>query len=386
MIKNMCIISAEYPSDKRMAYTFLEQLVNKFTDLGVNCYVIAPQSISRKILRGYKINKTKYIRYTDEEKEVKVYAPLYLTYSKKLAKYNLQSFKKSVGKQFALLSKNIKFDAIYAHFIFPSAIVANQIGKEYNIPVFFAYGENTTYTIDHLGKEKTSELLKGVSGVISVSEQNKKRLIDNKIVSSDLIEVFPNAINSNIFYKKDKKLMREKLGYDDNDFIVAFVGRFIPLKGIERLCDALNSIGNDNIKAIFIGGQGTCKPNYKNILYEGELEQKKIPDYLSASDIFVLPTTAEGCCNAIVEALACGLPVVSSNKEFNNDILDNTCSIRIDSMSVEEIKEAIIKLYSDKKMREDLSDGAVLKSKGLNLDNRAEKILNYIKKIIEELK
>lgn len=387
MIKNICVISKEYPSKKRMVYTFVEQLINKFADHDINCYVISPQSLTQAIIRKKKINKRKYNRYSEKGKKITVYSPYYLSYSnsKKIINMhyiNLFNFEKVTQKILKKLKKRIKFDIIYAHFIFPSAIVANKLGKKYNIPVFFAYGENSNYTIDYLGIKKTRELLKGIKGVISVSENNKERLIKNDIVPKNIIKVFPNGIDSNIFYKKNKKEMRKKLGYSENDFIIAFVGRYIEVKGINRLCEALKRINNNNIKAIFIG-EGQLKPDYKNTIFEGTLNHNEIPDYLSASDIFVLPTSSEGCCNAIIEALACGLPVISSDKSFNDEILDETCSIRINEMSIYEIKNTVEELYNNKEKREQLSEGALKKANLLNLDNRAKKILDFMENKIK---
>lgn len=382
MIKNICIISKEYPSEKRMAYTFLEELVNKFSDYDINCYVISPQSLTQAIIRKQPINKKIYYRYNENGKKVTVYSPYYLSYSnlKKVINtnyLNIFNFEMATKKIFKKLNKKIKFDLIYAHFILPSAIVANKIGKKYNIPVFFAYGENGVYPFGCIKNEKIRKYLKGINGVISVSRNNKERLIDNNIVSENLIEIFPNGVNHNIFYQKDKKKMRKKLQFSQEDFIVIFVGRFIELKGLERLCAALKKINNKNIKAIFIG-EGNLKPNYDSIIYEGTVDHSELPDYLSASDIFVLPTRTEGCCNAIIEALACGLPVISSNKLFNDEILDETCSIRINEMDVNEIQDAIEELYNNDKKRKQLSNGAIKKSEQLNLDTRAKKILNFM--------
>lgn len=381
-IKNICIISKEYPSEKRTVYAFLEQLVNKFADYNINCYVISPQSITQAIIRKKGFNKKKYYRYSEKEKRITVYSPYYLSYSnsKRIINthyINLFNFEKATKKIFKKLNKKIKFDIIYAHFIHPSAIVANKLGKKYKIPVYFAYGENNNYTIDYLGIKKTRELLKGINGVICVSESNKKRLIENDIVPENIIKVFPNGIDSNVFYKRNKKEIRKKYGISEKDFIIAFVGRYIEIKGIDRLCEALKKINNKNLKALFIGS-GPIKPNYKYTIFEGSLDHDKIPDYLSASDIFVLPTNAEGCCNAIIEALACGLPVISSNKSFNDEILDEKCSIRINEMDIDEIKNAIEELYNDKEKRKQFSKAALEKAKLLNLNNRAKKILDFM--------
>ena len=380
MIKNICIISYGYPSEKRMINTFVEELVNKFCDYDINCYVISPQSITKSLIRKVKLNNKFYYRKSDNNIKIPVYSPYFITFSNKTKLFNeinLFNFNFVVNKIFKKLKKEVKFDVLYAHFIFPSGIVANKLGKKYNIPVFFAYGESSNYSIDYLGKEKTKRLLKNVKGVISVSTENKNRLIKTNIVSKDIIKVFPNAINNNNFYKKDKYECRKKLGFNKDDFIVIYIGRYVPIKGIDRLCNALNNINKNDIKGIFIG-EGTLKPNYKNTIYEGMVEHTKLVDYLCSSDIFVLPTTEEGCANSIIEALACGLPVVSSKDSFNDDIIDDSCSIRIDTRNIKEIENAITKLYNDKNLRNELSSNSLKKSKNFDIDVRTKKIIEFM--------
>ena len=103
---------------------------------------------------------------------------------------------------------------------------------------------------------------------------------------------------------------------------------------------------------------------------------------MSAADIFVLPTLNEGCCNAIVEAMACGLPIVSANRAFNFDILDESNSIMIDPTSIEEIANAIKTLHQNKELRNKLAIGSIEKSKQLTLDKRAENIIRFMEQKI----
>ena len=59
-----------------------------------------------------------------------------------------------------------------------------------------------------------------------------------------------------------------------------------------------------------------------NILYCGKLQHECIPELLCAADFFILPTKAEGCCNAIIAAMACGLPILCS------DVCDNPSIVK----------------------------------------------------------
>lgn len=388
-IKNICLIADGYPSEDRVVNAFVENLVNEFIDQGINCVVIAPQSLTKALIRMHKLLPSKRSRKTTQGNEVTIFSPKYFSFTCRkilninLAKLTLRHFRKAAEKVFKKIQKEIKFDVVYGHFIFESGIVANYLGQKYQIPSFFAYGENTTYTIDYLGSHETKKLLEGVKGAVSVSTENKNVLLKNDIVSEAKVSVFPNAINSAIFFQKDKLQLRKKYGIDQNIFIVAFVGRFLPVKGPDRLASAIAKIDHQDVYSFFIG-TGPVEPNCSNILFKGSLEHSLISDYLSMADVFVLPTLAEGCCNAIIEAMACGLPIVSSNLSFNDDILDSSNSIRIDSLDIDKISAAIDTLYNDVNLRLELSAGALKTAEKLNITNRAKNIIQYMEERISD--
>lgn len=91
-----------------------------------------------------------------------------------------------------------------------------------------------------------------------------------------------------------------------------------------------------------------------------------------------MPTLHEGCCNANIEAMACGLPIISSDRDFNYDILDSSFSILIDPMNVEEIAQQISYLKTHPKERVQMAENALIKSQSYHIENRATRIINYI--------
>ena len=96
--------------------------------------------------------------------------------------------------------------------------------------------------------------------------------------------------------------------------------------------------------------------------------------------MFVLPTQTEGCCNAIVEALAIGLPVISSEGAFNDDILDEHNSIRVNPNDVDEIANAIKKLKDNPELRKQMSEYSLSRHEEYSIEGRAKKILDFINK------
>jgi len=265
-------------------------------------------------------------------------------------------------------------DCFYGHFI-SSGMAVGKLSTVTGIPGFVAYGESSSWSIDGIGCKAVRKALNDITGFVAVSEANKRRLIEYGIAPEEKIRVFPNGVDLAIFHRREKKESRKVLGWETDRFVVAFVGSFDERKGVDRLCRALRGLKNVQIA---YAGEGRLKPDSDNAVHIGKVDPRIMPVFLSACDVFVLPTLAEGCSNAILEALACGLPVVSSDRDFNWDILTEENSLLINPESEQEIKDSILRLRDDKELRESLSLGAIKQAKKFDIRERFGKIQSWM--------
>lgn len=368
---NILIITQDYPDKKRGAYPFVKQLVTQFAKMHHNCCVVSPYSIvSNKGVYSFK-----EIEYEGGD-AITVLRPNHLSLSTlSIGGFTPTLYFRKKAMYRALRNLPFKPDIIYAHFwrsgreIYPYA-------KGHNFPLFVATGESEIPNSDINPEFK--EFYNYVKGVIAVSSKNKNESIDNGMTTQEKCIVLPNGINPKLFYHKDRIECRKSLGIDQNVFVVAFCGAFCHRKGVGVLSSAIDSIQDGEVNSLFIGRPYGEEPACRGILFKGTLQHDKLAEYLNAADIFVLPTLHEGCCNAIIEALACGLPVVSSNLPFNWDVLNESNSIMVDPNDVKAVAAAILELRDNKERRQLLSQGALATAKGLTIEERAEKIMDFI--------
>lgn len=372
----ICFISSDYPESGRPVFTFVKNLVDAIANLGNKCIVIAPFSITK----NKKFHKQHEVYKTPEGYQVEVYRPNYISVSNySVFGVNISGYFHRKAVEMTLNTLKVKPDVIYGHF-WVSAYEGYNYARKNNIPLVVASGESVIP--QSIVNRKFSDFYDYVSGVICVSTKNKEESIAKGLTMENKCIVIPNAIDNTIFKKIDKSKCRLSLGIPNNDFVVISTGSYIHRKGIKRISDAIDLI-NEKVSSIFIGS-GPEEPTCNNIIFKGRVNNKDLPLYLNAADVFVLPTLNEGCCNAIIEAMACGLPIISSDKSFNWDILNENNSIMIDPMDIQHIADSILLLKSDNNIRTKLSEGALNTSSSLTIDKRAERILNYIKTKIKE--
>lgn len=377
-----CFVAGNYPTKERQVHVFLENIVVRLVDKGEKCHVIAPQSLYAYFIKRNIRRPITDIRCTSAGNKYTVYSPLYFIFPNlKIGKYSLYNWSRAMfyrALERTYRKNNLHADVVYSHFI-QAGIAGVKLATKLKLPSFIANGEADT--IDSLklnSVPNVTRTLKNVTGIISVSTKNKNEistLCNNNKEIMDKVEIIVNAVDTERFYPKDKKEIRKKMGWPIDAFIVAFTGSFIERKGVMRLSHALDKF--DDVYSIFMG-VGDERPNCKNILHCGRVNNAELCDYLNAADAFVLPTQAEGCSNAIVEAVASGLPVISSDLPFNYDILDETCSILIDPNDEDAIASAIMRLKNDGQLKEKLEKGARIKAQKLSLEVRVDKIQEFI--------
>jgi glycosyltransferase involved in cell wall biosynthesis len=378
-VKRLVVITKEYPSPGEPVYPFVEQLVNALADCSVQVTVVAPVNPLRRLLKGGKVPPARETRRTASGKEVLLLRPRYLSFGGSVVgpvnptMWTLTAFSRAAAR--AIKSLPEKPEALYGHFVFPSGLTAAALGKKMGVKSFLAYGESTPKLFSGVPKAEVAKRLQGLAGVVAVSGENAREIVEDGFYPfPERVKVFPNAVDPKVFRPMDRLEARKTLNLPEDAFIVLFVGAFIERKGVKVLSEALNQT---DAESIFIG-RGDVPPTAKHMLFCGSLDHGKIPTYLAAADVFALPTLNEGCCNAIVEALAMGLPVISSDRPFNDGLLTGENSIRVDPESVEAVAAAILKLKDDPAMRARLAAGARVTGESLEIAARAAGILQFM--------
>lgn len=382
MIKSI-LFFGNYPNSiEENLNVFFKNLIYQFADIGIKCTVIDPVSITKYKCNIVKIPQ-KRIEHTKNGAQVIVYSPRFVSFSSKKIGFvdthvwTVKAYRRAAVRQ--VKENRLSFDATYGHFINIGGIPACLVGKEYGKPAFVANGESDLNPKTYNYNSRYGLLpFRYCSGVISVSAKNKNELQQLKLIDDEIIEVFPNAIDDSLFRVLDREKCREQLGFPKNVLVAGFVGGFSERKGDKRVLEATRGI--KGLKIAF-AGSGTKPPQGDHVVFCKNVIHDHVPTFLNACDFFVLPTLNEGCCNAIIEAMACGLPVISSNLSFNDDILNENNSIRVNPSSIAELRSAIIKLVQDDVLRKRLSLGALKTASMLRIENRATNILSFMENI-----
>ena len=212
-------------------------------------------------------------------------------------------------------------DRIAAH----AAVFA---GKKLHIPCFITWHGASIYTDpprDPMIKEITIKLLKAATCNFFVS----KGLLDKahiELTADDFpAEILLNGASEQfkVYSDDERARLREKNGIDNDKKVVAFVGRFEPVKNVTLLPDIYNEIERKYGQPISFWaiGDGVQLEETRQMMkdkgvkchFTGKVPPEEIPDLLNCVDLLVLPSSLEGLPLVVIEALSCGAHVVATN-------------------------------------------------------------------------
>lgn len=215
-----------------------------------------------------------------------------------------------------LLNKE-NYNFIHAFFGLPCGFLAYILKKPYLLSLRGSDvpGHNTAFNIFHKFFYFINKLTWQKAKIVVVnSEDLKKTALKTRFVKK--IRVIPNGVDCS-FYKPINRKNSKK-------FKILFVGRLNKIKNLDKLIEAFSKISKSTKNVILILiGDGPEKNNLfkkclnlcldKKVIFKGWLPKEKLLKYYQNSHLFVLPSSNEGMSNALLEALACGLPIICAN-------------------------------------------------------------------------
>ena len=191
--------------------------------------------------------------------------------------------------------------------------------------------------------------------VIAVSEDIARKL-EQAGVDRDKIRVIYNGVDER-FCPGDRKSARRQLGLSEESFIVLFVGLLVPVKGIDVLLEAIENIEAGQLLCILVG-EGGQKEDLLGIVEEkglsnrvkfaGRCSSEEVPTWMNAADVLVLPSFSEGRPNVVLEAQACGLPVIATRVGGTPELIcDGENGLLIESGDSGGLAQKLIELMED---------------------------------------
>lgn len=305
-----------------------------------------------------------------------------------------RSFHEAVIYSIALLPHLAKedFDIIDVS-VFPyfSCITVKMASIFRRIPVVITWHEIWgDYWYEYLGKigflgKLVEWMISRISkNSIAVSELTKKGLVALGVNDTNIYLV-ANGIDL-------ERISQVKPSANNCDII--FIGRFIKEKNIDKLIEAVDLIRQKmpDVKCHIIGDgpekkqliiQVSDSELEKNIRFFGFLEYDEVIAILKSSKVLSLPSTREGFGIVVLEAFACGVPVVTTKSPRNAaiELVDDKTGFIVDP-EARELGESIYKLISDDLLRNKMSLSAISKAQEYDWDRITEELLGIYKRLV----
>lgn len=183
--------------------------------------------------------------------------------------------------------------------------------------------------------------------VVVTTEQMKRYVVDHYSISADSICVIPNYVITDLFKPEPKTRLQRTL---------CFIGRLSEEKNLAQLLEAARGL---DIKLLIIG-QGPLRASLEtrarqlsvDVSFLERVPHVKLPQYLNQASVYILPSLYEGHPKTLLEAMACGLPVIGTDVPGISELIEHRQTGFLCGTSAAEIRAAIREVMDDDELRD----------------------------------
>ncbi|MCB9197889.1 MAG: glycosyltransferase [Flavobacteriales bacterium] len=348
---HILIITSWYKTENSpMKGTFFEEQARGLMKRGHQVSILFPDFkpfSGHKEFNGEEINDSGLLT---------IYAPFKAKFPK-LKKVNYKMFQREIRKRFLdYVKKYGKPDIIHAHTVFFAGIAALEIYKKDYVP-YVLTEHFTPFITGGINDVKDIQISKTVfqnaKVNIAVSHGFKELLERNLGLPNNTFEVVSNMVNRKFLENNKERNYRAPMTFK------FFTMSFLTERKNHRLMLEAFKIFNDKFQnsQFIIGGEGSIKSDLINyskelgienkVTFLGELNRDQVVKEMGDSDVFLLASTFETFGVVLIEALALGIPVVSTDSIGPRDIITDFNGILIRTFDSIDLAEAMTKVYEN---------------------------------------
>jgi glycosyltransferase involved in cell wall biosynthesis len=215
------------------------------------------------------------------------------------------------------------FDLIDTHWVYPDGFAAARLGRRLRKPVVLtARGTDVNdFCFRWPLRDFAREALRGATRLVAVSHALKQRMAETG-VPAERITVIHNGVDTSAFRPADREEARGALGIPDGETVLFSAGDLLETKGFQHLIAGLALAPPNSQGRLHVAGEGPYRQALERLAAEkglsgrvrllGRLGREELARWYQAADFFCFGSLREGCPNVVIEALACGTPVVSA--------------------------------------------------------------------------
>ena len=252
-----------------------------------------------------------------------------------------------------LIRNGFDFDLIDSHYFYPDGVAAVMMARAFGKPVTItARGTDLNLLPQYaIPRRQIVWASTHAQGLITVCQALKDELVALD-VPPDKVRVLRNGVDLEMFQPVDRATARERLGLDGRTLLS--VGLLIDRKGHDLIVSALRRLPGTTL---LIAGDGPERANLERLASEegaadrvrflGRVDHGALRDIYGAVDALVLASSREGWANVLLEAMACGTPVVASNVWGTPEIVaDPAAGVLMADRTPDALADAVEALFS----------------------------------------
>jgi teichuronic acid biosynthesis glycosyltransferase TuaC len=268
---------------------------------------------------------------------VEVYRPRVFSVPGILKQFDGQLMARGAQSTVAKLVRERNINLIDAHFLYPDGFAASTLARELQLPfVVTLRGSKDQRLLGSPQETKLKSVLQSAAQIICVSRALKIDVAEKLIGENEKTTLIGNGVDLNKFSPEDKSAARARLNIAQDATVIVSVGGLVEGKGFHRIIPLLPALKAKFPKLIFlIVGGGASHGDMTQALKDlakscgaeayvrfcGSQLPSELRWFYSAADVFALATKYEGWANVFLEAMACGLPVVSTQVGGNAEVV-----------------------------------------------------------------